>query len=278
VSSDIARGGAVIPQPILPRACEAHRGVGAEVKAFMRNVSHVKEESITDFLMWRWAEADPRFLYMRARSHSRYEESTKTGADFEMEIWIVSDTGSLPLLFQAKKLTKPFAGYWRKLAYPKSTKQQLSMLLDYSKQVGRLPFYVFYADTGNHHGSKCPYGAACESAVFIADAHTIKAFVDTMPRRRISKADLIETSSPFHCIFCCPLGNVGYMSLLVEFTRSVQPIAQPPLPLYAKRLLDGTFEESLEVRHETDFPSARLIGVYDMRSESNERRYSNDSP
>lgn len=267
----------MIPQPILLHACDTHRSVGAEVKAFMQNVSDVKEESITDFLMWRWAEADPHFHYMRASSYSRHEESTKTGADFEMEIWVVSDTGSLSLLFQAKKLTKPFAGYWQKLAYPKSTKQQLSMLLDYSQQVGRLPFYAFYADTDNPHGSRCLCGAASDSAVFIADAHTIKSFVDAMPRRQISKADLIETSYPFHCLFCCPLRNVGYMSLLVEFMQSAQPVARPPLPSYAKRLLDGTLEERIELRDEKELPQSRLIGVYDMRSEPSERRKSNSS-
>lgn len=271
MSSDIARDAAVNRQPILQRACETHRSVGAEVKAFMRKVSGVKEESITDFLMWRWAEADPHFHYMRASSYSRYDESTKTGADFAVEIWIVSDTGSLPLLFQAKKLTKPFAGYWQKLAYPKSTKQQLSMLIDYSQQVGRLPFYAFYADTDNPHGSRCVCGAACDSAVFIADAHAIKSFVDATPRRRISKADLIKAGNPFHCLFCCPLRNVGYMSLLVEFMQATQPVVRPPLPAYAKSLLDGTLDEGIEVRDEKELPQSRLIGVYDIRSESSEK-------
>jgi hypothetical protein len=227
--------------------------------------------------MWRWAEADPHFHYMRASSYSRYEESTKTGADFELEIWIVSDTGSLPLLFQAKKLTKTFAGYWQKLAYPKSTMQQLSMLLGYSQQVGRLPFYAFYADTDNPHGSRCQCGAACDGAVFIADAHAIKSFVHATPRRRISKADLIKVSNPFHCLFCCPLRNVGYLSLLVEFVRSAQSVARGPLPSYAKRLLDRTSEERIELRDEKDFPQSRLIGVYDVRSESSQRRKNNGS-
>jgi hypothetical protein len=277
VCSDIARSAAVIRQPILPHACETHRKVGADVKAFMRNVSDVKEESITDYLMWKWAEADPHFHYMKARSFSRFDESTMTGADFEMELWIVSDTGSLPLLFQAKKLTKPFAGYWQKLAYPRSTKQQLSMLFAYSQQVGRLPFYVFYADDDDSRGSGCSCGATCDSAVFMADARAIKSLVDATPRLRISKADLIDASSPFHCLFCCPLRNVGYMSLLVEFMQSVQSVARSPLPQYAKGLLDGTPPEKIEWRGEQELLQARLVGVYDMRLEAREPRKS-DSP
>lgn len=36
--------------------CEANKAVSLEVKKFMLNVLDVKEESITDYLVWKWRE------------------------------------------------------------------------------------------------------------------------------------------------------------------------------------------------------------------------------
>ncbi len=52
------------------------------IKNFMLNVSDVKEESITDYLVWKWRELDARFKYINITTFTRHMESTTTGADF----------------------------------------------------------------------------------------------------------------------------------------------------------------------------------------------------
>ncbi len=98
--------------------CKNNKAIGLEVKTFMENVKDVKEESITDYLMWKWRELDRRFNYIRTSTFTRQEESDTTGADFELELWIVGRIKSLPLLFQAKKFLKPHDRYKLKLNYP----------------------------------------------------------------------------------------------------------------------------------------------------------------
>jgi hypothetical protein len=41
--------------------CQAHKLVTNEVKEFLLNVDSVGEESITDFLLWKWALIDKKF-------------------------------------------------------------------------------------------------------------------------------------------------------------------------------------------------------------------------
>ena len=38
--------------------CECHQKLVAKIKDFLINVKYVKEESITDYLMWQWKKID----------------------------------------------------------------------------------------------------------------------------------------------------------------------------------------------------------------------------
>jgi len=40
--------------------CDAYKALGVEVKDFLRNVPNLNEESITDYLVWKWRELDKR--------------------------------------------------------------------------------------------------------------------------------------------------------------------------------------------------------------------------
>ena len=41
--------------------CDCNKAIGLEVRDFVRNVPDVKEESITDYLIWKWKLLDSRF-------------------------------------------------------------------------------------------------------------------------------------------------------------------------------------------------------------------------
>lgn len=116
--------------------CERNKAIGLQVRDFILNVPNAKEESITDYLVWQWGLLDSRFRYIKVKTFTRQEENTSTGADFELELWVVGKTKFLPLLFQAKKFLKPFDSYQQKLNYPNNKQKQLATLLAYASTKG----------------------------------------------------------------------------------------------------------------------------------------------
>lgn len=102
--------------------CSCNEKLVKEIKSFLENVRDVKEESITDYLVWKWAEMDKRF---RVHTYSRIEEHKISGADFDLELWIVGRSKILSLAVQAKKFRKPYDAYATKIKYPKCSSQQI---------------------------------------------------------------------------------------------------------------------------------------------------------
>ncbi len=46
--------------------CDSNKAIGLEVRDFIANVTDTKEESITDYLIWRWKLLDARFKFLSA--------------------------------------------------------------------------------------------------------------------------------------------------------------------------------------------------------------------
>lgn len=257
--------------------CDANKEVSLEVKNFMLNVPDVKEESITDYLVWRWSELDRRFKYINVSSFTRQNESTTTGADFELELWLVGRKFHFPLVIQAKKFIKPNDSYVTKLNYPAGTQGQLTTLLAYAKAKKKLPFYALYSIPDSNTQTMCPAHDVSGTAIFMTDAHTIKKFADGMHGKRVTKNKLLKATNPFHCMFCCPLAQCGnyFMSYFSELTEGAYAHDNERLPSYVSLLLSGRIlelgkEEMLAVINQNELRSFRTIGVFDMRDSDNE--------
>ncbi len=182
--------------------CQANTALSLDVQNFMRNVSDIKEESITDYLVWRWAELDKRFHYISVRTFNHAEESMKTGADFDLELWLVGHKTHISLAVQAKKFIKVHDRYVHKLNYPngKETQAQMQKLLAYADANGKLPFYFIYTIPDGGTSTMCGPTNTIDSGIFMADAHTMKEFADGVRGLRPSRDDLIRASNPFHCM------------------------------------------------------------------------------
>jgi len=139
------------------------------VQDCLLHVPNANEESITDYLVWKWRLLDKRFNYISIATHSHNQESTTSGADFEMELWFVGRAFSLPLLFQAKKLVKPYDGYMRRLRYPNGSQRQLRLLLQYARLTGRHPYYALYATPDHTGGPSCNCVDATRGGVFVVE-------------------------------------------------------------------------------------------------------------
>lgn len=238
----------------------------------MLNVSDIKEESITDYLVWKWRELDRRFSYLRITTFPRAEESSTTGADFELELWLVGRSFYFPLIVQAKKVVKQFDSYVNKLNYPNGTKTQLLTLMNYARTKRRLPFYFFYSMSDAKTETMCGAHDLSDTAVFMADAHSVKEFADGVHGKRISKNELLGASNPFHCMFCCPLTQSGdyFKQYFSRSGAGTTPSDNDAIPDYVTLLLSGRLSElgtqqvsALIERNELRM--FRTVGVYDMR-------------
>lgn len=252
--------------------CEANKAVSLEVKNFMLNVPDVKEESITDYLVWKWRELVARFKYINISTFTRQEENTMTGADFELELWLVGRKFHFSLVFQAKKFVKLNDSYVAKLNYPKGTQGQLKTLLSYAKAQKKLPFYAFYSIPDSKTQTMCRAGDICETAIFMADARKVKAFADGKHGKRVSKNKLLRATNPFHCMFCCPLIHFGdyFTTNFSALTEGAEASDNEQLPNYVNMLLSGrdlklSKEETLSVINQNELRKFRAVGVYDMR-------------
>jgi hypothetical protein len=252
--------------------CESNKAVSLAIKSFMLNVPGVKEESITDYLVWKWHELDARFKYINISIFTRQEESTTTGADFELELWLVGRKFHFPLIFQAKKFVKQNDSYVAKLNYPNGTQSQLKMLLAYAKANKKLPFYAFYSIPDENTKTMCGAHDVSGTSIFMADIYTVKKFADGMHGKRISKNKILKESNPFHCMFCCPLTQSGhyFVGYFSDLTEAAEPPDNEMLPNYVNMLLSGRIlelgeEEKLEMVNQNKLYTFRTVGVYDMR-------------
>ena len=253
--------------------CDAQKKLGIEVKDFLRHVPNANEESITDYLVWKWRLLDKRFNYVTVATHSHHKESATSGADFEMELWLVGHKSSLPLLFQAKKLVKPYDGYVRKLRYPNGSNGQLARLLKYAKQTGRYPFYALYAIPDHTGGPACQCMGVADGGVYVIRARSILAFTKRRYGRKVSKGTLLSVSQPFYCWFCCqavPGFLVGYLNGTVRIfepgIRGALPTSD--LPAYVRTLLpdsQGSERPQIDVTRSLERLPMRRVGVYDLR-------------
>jgi|TARA_B100000929_G_scaffold287190_1_gene273468 hypothetical protein len=248
--------------------CQAHKSVTREVKEFLMNVGGVGEESITDFLLWKWASINKKFKSINVSSFTKQEENKVTGADFEMEIWLVGRNISYPLVFQAKKFVKPYDAYVNKLNYPQNTKNQMNTLLTYASSSSKLPFYMFYSLPDEKTKAMCLHNDVEDCGVFMAHAKKVEEFADGKHGKKVSKNDLLSVSNPFHCIFCCPIAFRGYFE---EYFPSIDSEAKEQrLPEYVHYLLN-THELEVdkgqlgEYIKEYNLGIFRHVAVYDMR-------------
>lgn len=184
--------------------CEDHKAISSNVADFLSNVNSVNEESITDYLLWQWRSVDKTFKTINVSSFTKQHESKVSGADFEMELWVIGQKNYYSLVFQAKKLMKTYNSYVNKLNYPNNTGKQLKKLLHYAKTNNKIPFYAFYSLPDISIKTMC-YKNVNRTGVFMAHAKEVQKFANKSYGNKVSKHQLLAKSNPFHCMFCCPL-------------------------------------------------------------------------
>ncbi len=177
--------------------CQMHKEIEEEVIDFNAHVQSAGEESITDYLFWRWSVANLKYSHFTAKTFTKYEESRDTGADFEMEIWFVGKTFSLPLAIQAKKISIEHNSYRKAFSYPDYTKQQIQKLLSYARNNKRVPLYMFYSQS-----ALCSYSKTPDCGVYIASALDIEKFANLSKGTALPKTKILNRCIHFYQLFC----------------------------------------------------------------------------
>ena len=170
--------------------------------------SHVKEESLTDWLLFNLSEQLPFFLY---KAFSRHEESLN-GADWEC--WILvnnretlcsnrnGDFSAYRFLFQAKKLKRGTDNY-PLLSYSNRNGMQFDLLMAEAKRRHALPLYLFYSTQQTdlmEQDLHMPFFSkkflhACEKCLngcFVCPAVSVKKILYDGPRIVLNEKSLVN--------------------------------------------------------------------------------------
>ena len=187
--------------------CDILEHLNAEIFAWMSAQPTVKEESITDWLLYELSKRSGKVAY---KAFNRHEEAKYTGADWD---WVfVFHDGIVWLRVQAKKL---FVGEdnYSGLARSNRYGQQISTLITSAAKVPAYPLYVFYY--GFPQKSACNRGFQTIAGAYLCGAKVVDTnFVSI--RKRVNPADVIVRSYPLHCIVCCPMAAGGSAKNLIR--------------------------------------------------------------
>lgn len=250
--------------------CAANKKLSVSVNNFLLNVGAVKEESITDYLLWQWHAVDQNFKYLKAEPFTRLEESEITGADFGLELWLVGRSTHLSLVIQAKKFVKRYGSYLGKLRYPGNTGRQLNALLSYAGKHRHTPLCFIYTTPESISILRCG-GSAIDDGVFIADAKAIRVFANAGNGSRISRDMILSECYPLHCLFCCYLLSTKCGSaescqdggIMTDAKSNSEPPKHVQMLLEKQQSAPGN--SVLEIIPSSQMGLFRRLGVYDMR-------------
>lgn len=174
------------------------------VYSWLKRQEKVKEESLTDWLLYEISSRTNRFYY---KAFTRNEEATN-GADWE---WWVLTNGSngfnaYRFLVQAKKLKSNQDNY-PLISYGNRNGLQIDLLIDSAKQRNAMPVYMYYSVSlpdfrkqrmgiehlCHHPVPCCEY---CTNGAYLSTAQTVKDEIFDSPRKHISAVDLLNRSLP----------------------------------------------------------------------------------
>ncbi len=176
--------------------CSETKRVSEEVYDFIDNISNVQEETLTEYLFWQWRKINKRVKFIERKNLHTKKEEAETGADFEIEIWLIKGKKALPFLVQAKKIIKTTNSYCKKsLNYDCSKpKKQYELLLEEAKKHNMIPLYMFYTAKSK------------SETIYIASAYKVKKLaIDCMKKKKsktITREDILSISKNIIECFC----------------------------------------------------------------------------
>ena len=190
------------------RDCAELRKICLKVREWLKKQPSVKEESITDWLLFEISNNIPRFYY---KSFTRNEEAKETGADWEW--WIIFDDSIYRMRIQAKKIKSDIDNY-HLLAYTNKYGLQIEKLIEKSQQDNFIPFYSFYSAKANK--VRCGQNRNNEG-VYLEGAKAIYNRFILPGKAKLTYDDILKHTTPLSCFLCCPISSSNGGQRFKEF-------------------------------------------------------------
>ncbi len=176
--------------------------ISAECYRWLEKQPNVKEETLTDWLLYQASLKSNRVFY---KAFTRNEEAYN-GADWEW--WILSDNCcgvfAYRLLVQAKKLKHSQDNY-NSITYGNRNGMQIDLLLSSAVELQALPLYAYYIDSHPDIKEQCinfsfikediiRWCENCVNGVYLSSAISIRKQIIEQPKRKITEKELINNS------------------------------------------------------------------------------------
>jgi hypothetical protein len=197
-----------------PTDCAVLRSVSNAVLTWFQAQVGVKEESLTDWLLYETTRQSPRFFY---QAFTRHQEARKTGADWEW--WIVFARFGLKLRVQAKK-TYQARDHYSDLAYTNKYGLQIQKLLNDAKTTNSVPLYALYSAITSK--VMCPKGPQSEGVFLVSANKIFSSFISVGPKF-VSDVDLLSIATPLSCLLCCTVASDSADFVYHYFPEGLEP-------------------------------------------------------
>lgn len=177
-------------------------GISEECYIWLQKQPNVKEESLTDWILYTTSQRTDRFYY---KAFTRNEEAYN-GADWEW--WVLTDGYHGPyayrFLVQAKKLKSGQDNY-PLISYGNRNGLQIDLLIDSAKHRNAMPIYIYYSTEKPETEQQLKnfdfvakrvvvWCENCINGAYISMAQSVKDEIFGSPRKKISEADLLNHS------------------------------------------------------------------------------------
>lgn len=172
--------------------------------SWIRQQPHVKEESITDWLLFELSKRCRRLKYYTFTRH----EETNNGTDFER--WVLTTYYAYRFSVQAKNL-KAKADNYSSICYSNNNGLQIDLLLESAERDAAFPLYAFYSDrlqdanlTMRHYSTLelteiIEWCVPCSTGVYLSPARFVYDKLFSNPKKRIDASCLLDISLKFSC-------------------------------------------------------------------------------
>jgi hypothetical protein len=220
--------------------------ISQKIQKWIRKQENVKEESITDWLLYQMGE---RISNITSLTFSHHEEARVTGADWEW--WFIYPHRNYKFRVQAKRII-PTRSIYQALNYKKG--EQIELLIKDALKNNSIPLYALY--TNSVSKSRCPKDIKNEG-VYLAGALELKENIIDTEKKRVTFNELFERSIPLSCILCCELIPKNIESFLkkyflanarteIIYKKDSHLGEHKTLPMYIKAIINSTDEISAE--------------------------------
>lgn len=240
--------------------------ISKECYIWLQKQPNVKEESLTDWILYTTSQRTDRFYY---KAFTRNQEA-HNGADWEW--WVLTDGGygthAYRFLVQAKKLKNGKDNY-PLISYGNRNGLQIDLLIDSAKKRNAMPIYMYYSTEKPEIVQQLKsfdfidkdivvWCKSCINGAYMSMAHRVKDEIFGSPRKKISEVDLLNFSLGFSMcdlLFCTKHSPEEIMSSINRYyIRNMGDIV--PSSLDGIRHLGKSIPNYLNtlISHNKDFP------------------------